>query len=146
MTIGQVLAAYEGKEHSACPLTNRLIMAGYQQTGDGYISDARDLGMEVNYKKALPSQGWHLMNYCRAHSPHTEFTKSIQCGELIFWMAEVSGCVREEQLRDLSDAIIADNQGTSDKPVYNRRKWNREIQNKCFDAIRIFVESMEVGK
>jgi len=56
------------------------------------------------------------------------FNKSIQCGELIFWMAERSGAVSKDKLNELCDQILAGN-------VKDRRYWNRVIQSVCFDSI-----------
>ena len=67
------------------------------------------------------------------------FDKSIVCGELIFWMTEVSKAVSDDKLKELLERIIADGNGAT-PPKYNRIKWNKEIQNLCFDAIVNVVE------
>ena len=64
------------------------------------------------------------------------FGKSIICGELIFWMAEVLNCVPKTEMESLLNKIIAS--GTAVKNgiiVYDRKRWNKEIQNLCFDKI-----------
>jgi hypothetical protein len=64
------------------------------------------------------------------------FGKSIVCGELIFWMAEVLNCVPKTEMESLLNKIIAS--GTAVKNgiiVYDRKRWNKEIQNLCFDKI-----------
>jgi hypothetical protein len=81
--------AFSSKENTPCPLTEKLVNAGYQQTSGGYIERARKESIEVNFKKNLPSQYWHLMTYCNSRNETCTFGKSIVCGELIFWMAEV---------------------------------------------------------
>ena len=40
MNIRQVEQFFKDKKGAPCPLTERLIKAGYQQTGDGYIKIA----------------------------------------------------------------------------------------------------------
>ncbi len=136
MYIKQVDIFFREKEYFPCPLTEKLVKAGYQQTSGGYIERAKKEGLIVNYKQNSPSQYWHLMTYCNSRDMYQAFNKSIVCGELIFWMAEVSECVPKSELEKLADEIIAsveyDNNGN---PVYDRKKWNKEIQNLCFDRL-----------
>lgn len=56
-------------------------------------------------------------------------------------MAEVSRAVPEEKLEELLERIIADGDKSVTPPKYNRIKWNKEIQNLCFDEIVKIVES-----
>ena len=58
MKVAQVKKYYSGKENALCPLTDKLIAAGYRQVGGSYIDKARKMGI------VSPSQYWHLMNYC----------------------------------------------------------------------------------
>lgn len=82
------------------------------------------------------------MTFCSIRPEQEKFTKTIQCGELIFWMAEVSGSVPTDALEQLVDAIAENAIGyDGDRPIYDRRYWNKEIQRLCFDAIRDCVES-----
>lgn len=148
MNTEQISLFYKDKETKDCPLTERLIKAGYQQEKHGYISYAYELEMEVDYRNAKPSQWWHLINsYCKRTKPDVTFTKRIQCGELILWMAEVSGCIEKRKLESLVGNIIASgtpvNRRKSDRPKihYDRKKWNKEIQKLCFDKI---VEEVEL--
>lgn len=135
MNIRQVEQFFKDKKDVPCPLTERLIKAGYQQTGGGYIKIARDQGLTVDYTKAEPTQYWHLIEeYCPSVDKNKSFNKSIVCGELIFWMAEVSKAVSKDKLEKLLERIIADGDGAT-PPKYNRIKWNKEIQNLCFDTI-----------
>lgn len=144
MIIGQVLSVYSNLGDVPCPLTEKLIKAGYQQTSGGYINHALKCGIEVNYQKALPTQYWHLMTYCSQKDNDCRFTRSIQCGELILWMAEVLGCVPQEELSHLVDCILADQIPSSHgKPMFDRIKWNREIQRVCFDRIVARVISLK---
>jgi hypothetical protein len=51
-------------------------------------------------------------------------------------MAEVLNCVPKTEMESLLNKIIAS--GTAVKNgiiVYDRKKWNKEIQNLCFDKI-----------
>lgn len=132
MTIGEIKAFFQDKENTPCPLTEKLVKAGYQQVSGGYIDCAKRRGMKVDYRDNSPSQYWHLMTYCNSRSVDKPFSKSIVCGELIFWMAEVSGAVEKEQLERLADQIISSaNLSSGTRPIYDRIKWNREIQKMC---------------
>lgn len=141
MNIRQVEEFFKDKNNTPCPLTERLIKAGYQQTGGGYIDLAKKRGLTVDYTKAEPTQYWHLTEEYIPSVPEDKvFSRSIVCGELIFWMAEVSKAVPEEKLEELLERIIADGDKRVTPPKYNRIKWNKEIQNLCFDVIGAIVE------
>ena len=142
MNIRQVEEFFKDKKNTPCPLTERLIKAGYQQTSGGYIDLAKKRGITVDYMKAEPTQYWHLVEEYIPSVPEDKvFSKSIVCGELIFWMAEVSKAVTEEKLEELLGRIIADGDKGTIPPKYDRVKWNKEIQNFCFDAIVNVVEN-----
>ena len=142
MTIEQVKEYFIDKEHVPCPLTEKLVKAGYQQTSGGYIDRAISEGIKVDYKQNTPSQYWHLMSYCNSRDPKATFSKSIVCGELIFWMAEVSGCVNKNDLLHIVEEIINSGDHRKEgKPTYDRIKWNKEIQILCFDKIVSEVEN-----
>ena len=141
MNIRQVKQFFNDKKETPCPLTERLIRAGYQQTGGGYIDLAKKRGITVDYTNAEPTQYWHLVEEYIPSVPEDKvFSKSIVCGELIFWMAEVSKAVPEEKLEELLERIIADGNKGTIPPKYDRIKWNKEIQNLCFDAIVNIIE------
>ena len=141
MNIRQVKEFFEDKKDTTCPLIERLIKAGYQQTSGGYIDLAKKRGVIVDYTKAEPRQYWHLVEeYIPSVPEDKSFDKSIICGELIFWMAEVSKAVPERELKKLLERIIADGDKSTTPPKFNRIKWNKEIQNLCFDAIKDIVE------
>ena len=143
MTIEQVIKLFVDKEETPCPLTERLVGAGYQQKDGGYIKKAKKQGMEIDYKRNLPSQYWHLMSYCYSRHPQEPFRKSIVCGELIFWMAEVSDAVPKEDMEKLVDEITRNAiEANDERPMYDRRRWNKEIQRLCFDAIKREVEKL----
>lgn len=136
MKFKQVKSYFINKEHVPCPLTEILVKAGYQQVSGGYIDRARWRGVRVNYKENSPSQYWHLMTYCDSRIPEKPFSTSVICGELIFWMAEVSGVVETSELERMVIRIIESaDYSRGKRPVYDRRKWNREIYNLCFDRI-----------
>ena len=142
MTIEQVINYFKDKEDVPCPMTERLVCAGYQQKDGGYIKRAKKEGMVVDYTKNSPSQYWHLMTFCSIVPMTMKFTRTIQCGELIFWMAEASGSLSRDTLEKLVDAIANGAIGyDGDRPFYDRRHWNKEIQRLCFDAIRDIVET-----
>ena len=141
MNIRQVEEFFKDKKDTPCPLTERLIKAGYQQPSGGYINLAKKQGLTIDYTQAEPTQYWHLIEeYCPSVDKNKTFSKSIVCGELIFWMAEVSKAVPYNRLEKLLKQIIADGDTSTTPPKYNRIKWNKEIQNLCFDAIARIVE------
>jgi hypothetical protein len=128
----QVRAFFIDKEDTSCPQTKRLVEdCRYKQERGGYVDFAKQCGVDN------PSQYWHLIHSwaCRS-KPDDSFTKQIQCGELIFWMAEVSGAVSESELADLVDEI--------GQPPHDRKKWNKVIREKCFDRIAKVVEAAEL--
>ena len=136
MTIGEVKSFFQDKDIVPCPLTEKLVKAGFQQRSGGYIDRAKREGLEVDYTQNKPSQYWHLMTYCDSRDGGKIFSKSIVCGELIFWMAEVSGTVEKEDLERLANQIIGSAEHSiGNRPVYARIRWNREIQKLCFDKI-----------
>ena len=141
MTIKQVKEFFIGMEEIPCPLTERLVKAGYQQISGGYIDRAIREGLLVDYKKNAPSQYWHLMTYCDSRDGDIPFSNSIVCGELIFWMAEVSGAVDCATLEQLANQIIESADiSKGDRPLYNRGKWNLIIQEVCFVRIQSNIE------
>ncbi len=130
----QVENFFIGHEKTPAPLTEQLIKDGYRQKSGGYISYAKRNDIQS------PTQYWHLItSWCARSSDETPFTRRIQCGELIFWMAEVSGAVDSATLKRLADEITANY-------LHNRRAGNRLIQSVCFDAIVRKVESADSGK
>lgn len=110
-------------ENAPCPLTNELVTGGYRQKSDGYIKTAKIEGIEN------PTQYWHLIKcWAKASKEDEKFNRRIQCGKLIFWMAEVSEAVEIDKLDELKKDILG-------KYLNNRRKGNRKIQEACFDQI-----------
>ena len=149
MTTEQIIKAYKDKENTPCPITNKLVMAGYQQENDGYIEYAAKCGIEIDYTKALPTQYWHLLkSYCDRTPLEKTFGKNIVCGELILWMAEVLECVEENELNELVNEIIKSatpspkKDKTKPQVKYERTPCNKKIQDLCFDKIKEKVENM----
>jgi len=142
MTIQQVKEFFIDKEYAPCPLTEKLVKAGYQQVSGGYIDRARKEGVLVDYKKNSPSQYWHLMTYCDSRDGKKTFSKNIVCGELIFWMAEVSGAVDEFMLETLAAQIIySADISKCETPTFDRRYWNNQIQQTCFNNLELLIKN-----
>lgn len=149
MVVQQILNAYRDKKECPCPITERLIKAGYQQEYGGYIKFAKENEIVVDYRKGFPSQWWHLIeSYCNRTKLQQTFGKNIGCGELIFWMAEVLKCVDNKELNSLANEIIQSGvlvkRRNLAKPTttFCRKKWNLEIQKLCFDRIKEKVERL----
>jgi hypothetical protein len=86
MTIKQVKDYFIEKNDVPCPMTEKLVKAGYQQISGGYIDRARREGLLVDYTKFSPSQYWHLMSYCNSCNSDRSFSKRIVCGELLCYL------------------------------------------------------------
>lgn len=54
-------------------------------------------------------------------------------------MVKASKAVPDDKLKELLERIITDGNGAT-PPKYDRIKWNKEIQNLCFNAIANIVE------
>lgn len=147
MKVKDIYRVYLDKKDVPCPITEKLIQGGYQQEGNGYISYARQTGKEIDYRKAEPNQWWHLIeSYCKRTDPEASFNRTIVCGELILWMAEVMHCVEKDRLNTLVDQILQSGIPVKRRkpnipPVkFDRTKWNKEIQDLCFDCIEKQME------
>ncbi len=155
MTVKQLRAAFEDKKNTPCPITERLVKAGYQQSErgsncepTGYIDYARVRDVEIDYRRAMPTQWWHTIeSYCDRKSDD-HIVKNISCGELIVWWAEMLECVDKKELNELVDRIIESgkpiNRKDKTKPQvkYSRRKWNAEIKKLCYSIVQEKVEKM----
>ncbi len=131
MNSRQVRKYYIDKDSTPCPLTDELTRNKYVQKNGGYIKYARSCRVKN------PTQYWHLISSWSDHSREDQpFNKRIQCGELIFWMAEVSQAVDADTLAELKNTIVNDY-------LYNRRRGNRKIQEVCFDNIVRIVEQYD---
>ncbi len=117
---------FEPLMEAPCPKTDALIMGGFQQASGGYIKYARRCGMVVDYKLALPKQGWHFIrSYLDRTEPEKARIKSVVCGELIYWLAEVSNALTDEELDDLAIEVRS----------LERKKANSLIKERCFSRI-----------
>ena len=76
------------------------------------------------------------MSFCNERIDSHVFSKNIKNGELILWMAEVLDCVDKTELDELVSSIILSIQYINQRFVYDRKKWNYEIQKLCFDKIQ----------
>ena len=147
MTVDQVKEYFIDKKDEPCPLTKKLVKAGYQQISGGYIDRAKREGLLVDYTKNSPSQYWHLMSYCDSRNGNKPFSKNIVCGELIFWMAESSGVVDSQSLELLANQIIGSVDFSKGKrPLFDRKTWNSKIQEVCFEKIQLDVEKSITAK
>ena len=141
----QVQNFFYDKKDTPCPITESLIKSGYQQEREGYIAYAKEHGVEVNYLEAKPTQWWHLIEcYCAQSDPLKPFPYSVKCGELYFWMAEVSGAFSQEELLKLKDqAMVACDRVTRKNhslPPLKTAKGNLIIREYCFDRICEVIE------
>ena len=85
MKIFQIENFFTSLKDKPCPITEKLVKSGYQQKRGGYIDHARSKNMIIDHKRAMPSQSWHLLEcYCSRAKKKDNFTKQVQCGELIF--------------------------------------------------------------
>lgn len=143
MTVEQVRCFYEGKKNYPCPLTEELIKAGYQQKRGGYIHFAYTTGQIVDYTQAEPNQWWHLIeSWCNRSKPNHKFSRRIRCGELYFWMAEVSGEFSNYELNRIKDKAlsIAKSNTPDNKLPWRTVESNDYIRSICYDRIVKRVE------
>lgn len=127
----QVRKYFIDKDNTACPLTEELIRNGFVQKAAGYIQYANSCGVKN------PTQYWHLISSWSDHSREdAPFNKRVQCGELIFWMAEVSQAVDADTLEELKNTIVNDYS-------LDRKKGNHKIKEVCFDNIVRLVEQYD---
>ena len=120
----QIKKVFQNTDIIKTPLTEKIIKAGYQQKKGGFIDYALSKGIKS------PTQFWHLMySWSKRTDNNAKFTRTIQCGELIFWMAEVLKAVDYNTLNKLSDDII-------NYYIDNRKEGNRIIQQICFDKLK----------
>lgn len=129
MTNEQVFNFFKGKRDVECKVTDALINSGFYQKEGGYrvVADVCDI--------SKPSQWWHLMSYCLTkyefHKEKDQYPFT-PCGELLFWMAEVSNAVPKDKLIELQTEI-------ANNPD-DRRGNNNKIKDLCWSKI---VETVE---
>ena len=101
MTIQQVRDFYENKEEHYY-ISTCFVNCGYHQKKGGYIQNAKNAGIDINFdgEKPSPNQKWHLIvSYIKIHlidkmkkSPDDSFyVGRLLCPELLLWMAEAAG-------------------------------------------------------
>ena len=126
----EVRRAFLELKDAPVPLTDSLVSGGYQQKSGGYITYAKECGIG----RDEVTQYWHLIHSWSDRADVEQvFGKNIVCGELIFWMAEVSGAVPSEELSKLLNDVL--------EHPDDRRRGNSLIQEACFERITAFVES-----
>lgn len=150
MNTKQMREFYLDKKDTPCPITEELIKSGFQQERGGYIAKAKEVGIEVDYKKAMPTQWWHLIkSYCDNTASDKEFPYSIKCGELYFWMAEVSGIFSQDELIELKDNAIGAckklTRRNNNLPSLYTPKGNLIIRDYCYGRIKEFIENLEIN-
>lgn len=125
MTYAEVFEFFKNKRDAECNNTNELISNGFHQSynTDGYLKISKACNL-----KTFPSQWWHLMNYCLLYyekkHEHYKFNENVSCGELIFWMAEVSNALSKDDLKALKEEIIG-------KHLTDRAAGNKLIKDTC---------------
>ncbi len=133
MYLPQVKAFFIDKANTSCALTSDLIARGYKQESGGYVSYFRKQGLS---EQEIYNQYNHLIHSWVEQSElegkyNTPFSRSITCGELIFWMAEVADAVSETELMELKEYVLEE--FTTKKQT--RGELNKVIQNVCFAKI-----------
>lgn len=128
MTYNELYKLVKNQKDDDPPITNQLISGfGYMQKTGGYIELAK------SQKITNPTQKWHLITYCKAKikagKGDTPY-RYTPCGELVIYIAEISGAVPDKKLRKLVNKI-----GNSGE-INNRKKWNAEIRRLCWDEIK----------
>jgi len=127
MTYEQVIEFFCDKGDTPCEITDFLIQNGFQQKKDtGYLHIAKVSEIDN------PSQWWHIMSYCllkiKKHKENDNY-RFTPCGELLFWMAEVSEAVTKCELKKLAKEII------NNKDI-SRDKANKKIKALCWKKIK----------
>lgn len=123
--------------NTECPITDALISAGYVQESNGYISYAKECGV------ISPTQYWHLIkSYSYRTNLDENFTRRIQCGELVFWMTEVAVRVSmpEEEAKETLEKLNTLKNKVLDNYINNRREGNKEIQKVCWNIFPNIVK------
>ena len=128
---------FKNKNSTKAPLTIELMQNNFiQEKGDGY---------RIDQPEKIPSQYTHLMNYCKRklQEDAVYFDRRVKCGELIFWIAEVSEAFSKDELLDLQQDILKKYKKetySNGKIVYDRKGANRLIRDTCYDRIKEVIE------
>ena len=137
MRMEAVYDFFKNKNDAKNPLTIELMQNNFiQKEGTGY---------RIAQPETIPDQYTHLMNYCKKSLEEdvVDFNRRIQCGELIFWMAEVSEALSKDELLDLQQDILKKYKKetySNGKIVYDRKGANKHILETCYDRIKDVVE------
>ncbi|QKL33193.1 hypothetical protein [Streptococcus mitis] len=137
MKMQNVYDFFKSKNFAKAPLTIELMQNNFiQEEGTGY---------RIDQPEKIPSQYTHLINYCkkRLQDGAVYFNRTVQCGELIFWMAEVSQALSKKELLDLQQNILKNYKKetySNGKIVYDRKAANQLILKTCYDRIKDVVE------
>lgn len=137
MRMEAVYKFFKNKNNAEAPLTIELLQNNFiQKKGTGY---------RIDQPEKIPSQYTHLMNYCKRklQEKAVDFDRRVTCGELIFWMAEVSQALSKDELLDLQQDILknykkVDSLGKN--VIYDRGGANRLIHERCYDRIKDVVD------
>ncbi len=128
---------FEPLMNAPSPKTDALIESGFQQKSGGYIAYAKSLGMDVDFKRAVPRQGWHFIcSYLDRTEPEKARIDRVVCGELVFWLAEMCHALTDTELDSLA----------SQAKLLPRRQANTLIRERCFFRIVDVVMNSEEGK
>ena len=137
MRMEAVYKFFKNKNNAEAPLTIELLQNNFiQKKGTGY---------RIDQPEKIPSQYTHLINYCKRKLEEgaVYFDRRVKCGELIFWMAEVSQALNKDKLLDLQQDILKKyKKGTysNGKILYDRKGANKHILETCYDRIKDVVE------
>ncbi len=143
MRLPDVLAYFIDKENASCVRTNKLIQSGYKQKRDGYVTYLRNKGWA---EEKVYHQYNHLIyswveQFELEGNYNATFRESITCGELLFWMAEVSHAVSNQELEKLKDYVIEEFHAKKQ----TQGELNKVIHRVCFARIIYTVLSATKG-
>lgn len=137
MRMEAVYKFFKNKNNAEAPLTIELLQNNFiQEKGTGY---------RIDQPEKIPSQYTHLINYCKRKLEEgaVDFDRRVKCGELIFWMAEVSQALSKDELLDLQQDILKNykkRDSFKGTVIYNRKGANPVIHEKCYDRIKDVVD------
>lgn len=140
----RIMADYLQGKKAHYPLSDEFIER-YQQTGDGYISYAKTLGMTVSKELHLPDQKWHFFDswLYRTVDGSTSITyesnamscvyNSLKCPELLLWIFEACE-VEPSKVKAAKDAaeagkVAGENVGRIAKNMRTCVPWDDIVNN-----------------
>ena len=111
------------------PISDSFIKSGYQQKNSGYISKAKKIGLEIDYKNAEPNQKWHFIDSYASEKQGSDVYKHLLvCPELLLWMAEACG---------IDNSIVRKAENKAREIINIGRKENKEGQSRNQAGIMI---------